>query len=364
MNMDILDNLKGIKKLDKSNLLGSVQQLWLQLKQTKEELKKTKVPRAYGKVNNIVINGMGGSRLGARVTQRLFEDTLKIPVYPIGSYHLPAFVNDKTLLIISSYSGNTEEPLSTVEEGLKREAKMMVLAQNGRLAKIAQGKKLPGYYGFIPKYNPCNQTRMGLGYQILGIILLLSKCGLIQISPEEIDDLIVFVERVKSRYDLTISSQENLAKKLAKKIKEKIPVFVAAEFLMGGLHVWKNQTNENAKQMAIYFEIPELNHHLLEGMSFPKNNPKNFYFVFLKSDLYYPRNQKRIEVTKKVLDKYKIKHLDVRLNGETKLEQTFELIQLGSFVGFYLSILNNLDPSPIPWVDFFKKKLKEPVHEK
>ena len=112
---NILDNLREVKKLDRSNLLGSVQQLWLQLKQTREELKKIKAPRGYRKVNNIVVNGMGGSRLGSRVAQRLFEDTLKIPIYPIGSYELPAFVNDKTLLIISSYSGNTEEPLSTIQ---------------------------------------------------------------------------------------------------------------------------------------------------------------------------------------------------------------------------------------------------------
>ena len=143
------------------------------------------------------------------------------------------------------------------------------------------------------------------------------------------------------------------------KLKERIPVLAAAEHLMGALHVWRNQTNENAKQIAIYYEIPELNHHLLEGMMYPKTNRQNLFFVFVRSNLYHSRNQRRIEITKKVLDGYKIKHSEVRLRGTTKLEQVFELIQFGAYVGFYLSMLNNLDPSPIPWVDYFKKELKK-----
>jgi len=355
--MNILDDLKKIKKLDKSNLLGSCQEFGFQLKQTKEELADLKIPKSYADVQNIVVNGMGGSRLGARVAQRLFEDTLKIPIYPIGNYDLPNFVNDKTLLIISSYSGNTEEPLNTVNEAFKRKAKILVFAQNGRLAKIAKEKKLPGYYSFVPKHNPCNQPRMSLGYQLLGTILMLSKCGLIGISSQEIDELIVFIEKVKAKYDIDIPAEENPAKKIAKKIHEKIPVLVGAEFLMGTVRVWRNQTHENAKQFALHFEIPELNHHLLEGMGFPRTNPENLFFIFIKSSLYYMKNQKRIEITKKVLDGYNIKHNEIILKGKTKLMQVFELIQFGSFVSFYLSMLNSLDPSPIPWVDYFKEKL-------
>ncbi len=357
--MSILDNLQEIKKLDKSNLLGSVQQLGLQLKQTKEELADLKIPESYREVENIVVNGMGGSRLGARVAQRLFEDTLKVPIYPIGYYDLPTFVNEKTLLILSSYSGNTEEIINTVNEAFKRRAKILVYAQGGKLTEIAKEKKLLGYYGFIPKYNPSNQPRMSIGYQILGISLLLAKCGLLKIESKEIDKLIDFIIEVKKRHDVNVLAKENLAKKTAARFREKIPVFVGAEHLMGALHVVRNQFNENSKQFNVYFEIPELNHHLLEGMQFPQDNPQNMVFFFVKSNLYHPRNQKRIEITKKVLDGYKIKHQEISLIGKTKMAQVFELIQFGSFITFYLSILSHIDPTPIPWVDFFKKELKK-----
>ena len=216
--MNVLDDFKQIKRLDKSNLLGSVQQLYLQLKQTKEELKNIIVPKSYSQVNNIVVNGMGGSRLGARVAQRLFEDILPIPIYPIGSYQLPAFVNDKTLYIISSYSGNTEEPLNTVKQAFEKKAKILVFSQNGQLTKLAQKYKLPGYYGFIPKYNPSNQPRMSLGYQVLGFIILLSKCQLLSLSDDKIEDLIKFIDQVRSRYDVNIKTKDNLTKKTALKI--------------------------------------------------------------------------------------------------------------------------------------------------
>ena len=355
--MNILDDYSQIKKLNKANVLGSVQQLGLQLKQTVQELASVKVPSDYHNVDKIVINGMGGSRLGARVTERLFSDDLKIPLIPIGAYDLPSYVDSKTLVILSSYSGNTEEIVMSHKQAVARKAKIMVLAQNGELAKLAKKHNYPGYFGFVPKHNPCNQPRMSIGYQILATILLLSKAGLLEVKPKEIDNLPVWLARVKEKYDMDVDFKDNKAKQLADKIHNCIPVFSAAEFMMGALHVVRNQINENAKQTAIYFETPELNHHLLEGLAFPRSNPKNLYFVYFESELYHPRNIKRIEITKRLLKENKISRASLKLTGKTQLEQVFELIQFGGFLGFYMSMLNGIDPAPIPWVDYFKKEL-------
>ena len=117
--METLDDVLKIKKLDKSNILDSIRQLFLQCQQTSQELEKVTIPSFYRNVDKIVINGMGGSRLGARVTQRLFSDKLKVPLIPLGSYTLPSYVNEKTLLNFSSYSGNSEEIVASLQEGEK-----------------------------------------------------------------------------------------------------------------------------------------------------------------------------------------------------------------------------------------------------
>jgi len=357
--MSILDDLKQIQTLDKSNVLGSVQQLSLQLKQTQEDLKDLQIPEDYSRVNEIITNGMGGSRLGTRVVERLFEDQLDLPITHRGNYQLPKFLSPDTLAILSSYSGNTEEVLASIEQVMKSGAKILVFSQNGQLTQMAQENNWPGYYGFEPKHNPSNQPRMSIGYQILGIMLMLAKCGLVKIESQEIDQLISFTQTIKTKYNIDISQHENPAKQLAEKLHEKIPVLISSEFMVGATHVWCNQINENAKQLAVKYEIPELNHHLLEGMKFPSNNPENLHFVFMESPLYQSRNQKRYQVTQKVLEGYKIDYTSFKLTGQTQLEQVFELIQFGGYTGFYMSMLNTLDPSPIPWVDFFKKELKK-----
>ena len=356
--MNILDDYSQIKKLDRSNVLGSVRQLGLQLEQTVTELKDVEVPADYKNVDKVVVNGMGGSRLGARVTERLFSDNLKIPLIPIGSYDLPSYVDSKTLLILSSYSGNTEEIVMSHKQALERKAKIMIIAQGGKLAQLAKKHNYPGYYGFVPKYNPCNQPRMSIGYQMLSTVILLSKAGLLKVKSKEIDNLPAWLAQIKEKYDMNVSFKDNKAKQLADKAHNYIPVFSAAEFMMGALHVVRNQINENAKQTAVYFETPELNHHLLEGLAFPRSNPKNLYFVYFESELYHPRNIKRIEITKRLLKKNKISVESLKLTGKTQLEQVFELIQFGGFLGFYMSMLNGIDPAPIPWVDYFKKELK------
>ena len=277
----------------------------------------------------------------------------------MGNYFLPKFVDKNTLVILSSYSGNTEEIVSSAKEVLAKTKKVLVLSQNGKLTQFAKDNNLPGYYGFIPKHNPCNQPRMSIGYQVLGIILLLKKCGLLKVSSASIDKLIDKVKKIKEKYDFSRPTRQNLAKKTSLSLKNKIPVLVASEHLMGALHVVRNQINENAKQLAFYFEIPELNHHLLEGLKYPLTNQKNLCFILFQSSLYHQRNQIRIKITQKVLTGYQIEFKTIKLEEKNKLEQAFELIQLGCFLSFYLAMLNNLDPTPIPWVDYFKKELKK-----
>lgn len=360
--MNILDNPQEIKKIDKENVYGSIEALPEQCLHAWEDVGKIKIPENYRNFKNIVVCGMGGSSLGAHVIQALFKESLKVPLILVRDYHLPGFVDQDSLIVLSSYSGTTEETISCSEEAIKKNLRCFVISTGGKLEELARQQDFP-FYKIVPKFNPSNQPRMAIGYSVFGQIAVFSKLGLIQVKKDEVIKLTGFIESLKEKYNLKILLQNNPAKQLAEKAKDKIINLVSAEHLQGALHVFNNQLNENSKNFSNFFYIPELNHHLMEGLKNPQTLKENTFFVFFESDLYSPKIQKRFTITQEVVTKNGIDLKAVKLNGKTALEQTLELITFGAYVNFYLSMLYGINPAPIPWVDFFKAELKKAPHQ-
>jgi glucose/mannose-6-phosphate isomerase len=355
--MNILDDIKQIQKLDPANMAGSIDLLSKQIQQAWQETQKIEIPAEYKQISKVVINGMGGSGLPAHIIQSLYFQKLRVPLGNIHSYNLPGIIDKNTLYILSSYSGDTEEPLMTYEMARQKGAKILAIASGGKLGKLIEQEKIPGYL-FKPRYNVCNQPRMGIAYSAIGLLGLLKKCQLVKITDAEIELIINYLNQLKPQFSLHTSLVDNLAKQTAESVQGRIPIIVASGFLAGNAHVIANQINENAKNFSNYFIISELNHHLLEAFSFPKSNSKNLIFLFLESGLYHQRNQERFKITQDVLKKNKIDYLSYELQGQTDLEQIFETLFFGSYLSFYLAILNNVNPAEIPWVDYFKAQLK------
>ncbi len=355
--MHQLDNLAAIGRLDKENMLDSIALLPRQIEQAWQETQKLKIPAAYKKFNRVVINGMGASGLGTHLIRSVYFKESKVPIGNIHSYELPGVVDKNTLYLLSSYSGTTEEPLTTFALAHKRGAKILAITSDGELAELVKSGKLAGYIFDPTKYNPCGQPRIGLGFSVAGILGLLNRCGVVKTKAEEISRAIQATHDLNSLLAARVPLAHNPAKQMAKELADQIPVVIASEFLSGNAHVLANQFNENAKNFSNYFLIPELNHHLLEGLPHPKANSKNLHFIFLESHLYHERNQKRFVLTKDILKQNKIKYSSFVASGQSYLEQSLTTLLFGSYVSFYLAIINDLDPSAIPYVDYFKKQL-------
>ncbi len=354
--MTILDNLSEIKKIDSQNMLGSLQFLGKQAEQIYQEVKNMFIPESLRHINNIVVLGMGGSAIGVHVLKTLFSRQLKAPVEIINDYILPAFINNKTLVIASSYSGDTEEVIEGVKRAKKMKAQIICITAGGKLADYAKKNKIPGLI-FSTKNNPSNQPRMGLGYSIVGQLLLIDRIGLLKITKQQIKAIIKTLSFYDNQFGVSRPLSDNLAKQLALFIHDVSVWYIASEHLSGNAHVAANQMNENAKLFGGYFILPELNHHLLEGLPNPKNNKDNLSFVFFDSKLYHLRNQKRYAITKQILDKNDIKYFTYACQAKDKLSQSGEVLVFGSYVSYYSAILRGIDPSPIPWVDYFKKEM-------
>lgn len=350
----ILDSRDKIKAIDKSGMLASVESLPDQIQDAWEQTEGLVFPDTFPSISNIIVSGMGGSSLGALVIKRLFKDELQVPLEIYPHYHLPGYASKDSLVILSSYSGSTEETLAAAEHAVKVDAKIAVITGGGQLAQLASANHWPLYL-IDAKYNPCGQPRMAIGYAVFGMLSMFAKMGLINISQAEVLNIVDNLrEMVKN---LGPEGSNDVAKLMAFASYDKHIIFVGAEHLIGAAHVFNNQVNENAKSLTSEWHLPEFNHHYMEALSYPKLAKETTVFFFFNSALYHERVQKRVLLTKSLVEQKGYETQMILATSETKLEQVFEVIQMGEFIAAYLPILYGIDPSGIPNVDWFKAEM-------
>jgi glucose/mannose-6-phosphate isomerase len=352
----MLDELAQISKLDKKHILSSIEHLPEQIESAWNAVAKIDLPKEYNEARNIVVAGMGGSALGGRIVHYLEFRNLRAPIEIVTNYQMPNYVNENTLVILSSYSGNTEETIACTHEAIKRRAKIFGIEDGGKLLELLKNENLP-FYLIDPKHNPSGQPRMGLGYSISAVLGLLSKLKFIECSDNDIRDSIQITEKFVKEFGARVHTNDNPAKKLANKFASKIPFIISSEHLVGVSHAFKNQLNENSKLMSVHFEIPEINHHLMEGLRYPSKAKETLRFLFLESKNYYERVLKRYPITQDVIKQNGFEYDIYKLTSKKKIEEVFEILVLGSYISFYIAILHGIDPAAVPWVDYFKEKM-------
>lgn len=353
-----LDDFEYIKKLDRGNCLSSIKLLPEQILSVWNNVREFEFNIKKNDISNLIFSGMGGSSYGARIIKSLFKDRLKLPVEIITDYHLPKFAGQKSLVIAVSYSGDTEETISCTEDALMINSHIIAVTSGGKMEKILKNHQ-KRVFVFDTEFNPSLQPRLGQGYLTMSQMAILAKLNLIDIRESEITQVIKLLQKQQENIGVNSPVKNNPAKKLAIKASEKIINIIGGEFLEGAIYAVKNPLNETGKHFADYFILPELNHHLLEGLGFPENLTNIMFFLIINSKFYSEPIKKRLSLTKEVIQQNGISAVEVELKGETKLEQVFELVQFGSFLSFYLAILHKTDPVPVPWVDYFKKKLAD-----
>ncbi len=351
-----IDSISQIASFDKGNILTSIRTLGDQIKQVHDEMLDFTLPASYQDIYNVVVCGMGGSALGARIVKALTFDSARIPIEIYNDYKLPYYVGEKTLVILSSYSGGTEETISSAYKAFQVGAKVVGISSGGKLTELLREKNAPAYI-FEPKENASGQPRMGLGYSTAAFMKILSTCCVINITDAELLEAAATVRKYTAEFDAKVPESKNLAKILARKLIKKAPIIFASEHLFGPAYAFKNQLNESAKTFSTIFELPEANHHLLEGLQFPEKEKHVFHFLFFDSNLYSPEIAKRYPITHDVVTKCGHESTIYRAQSTTKITEIFEILTLGSYISFYLALLNNVNPVEIPWVDYFKKQL-------
>jgi len=353
--MSILDERIKLNKLDKSNMLGSIEALPDQIAHAWQDAQKVIIPTNYQHISNVVVSGMGGSTFGSYVIKNLYKKTLKVPFEIVSHYELPEYVGENTLVLLSSYSGATEETLEAATDAKNRGAKIMVITSGGQLAELASKNSWPAYI-IDAKYNPCDQPRLAVGYAIVGQLALFKNAKLLVVDDKEIITTISGLKSLITKLSPD-NSDNNLGKSLAFQAYDKQLVIVAAEHLIGAAHVFNNQLNENGKILTSEWPLPEFNHHYMEALKFPAFAKHNTLFILINSALYHDRVIKRVPLTQRIIDNAGFESVLIQATAPTHLEQVFEIIMLSEYVAYYLPMLYGIDPSKIPTVESFKLAL-------
>lgn len=300
----------------------------------------------------VVISGMGGSALAGRIIVGLFEDKLKVPVFIHTDYELPKWVGreTQTLIIASSYSGNTEETLSGISKALEIGIPVLGLTTGGILGDKIQSGEIAGVI-FSDETNPTRFPKTGLGLSLGALLGLLTKIKILSLTEEE------FLNATSEVTSLRETFQSN---EIAQWLQNYIPTIICARPLLGSLHAGRNAINEIGRTFAAFFDLPELDHHLIEATEWPAQAKELLRYLFFRTQFAHQRVLKRYQLTEELLTERGLTWKEVELRGSTTLVQALELPHLCAWVGFHLAILNGTDPGPEPWILKFKERLGKP----
>ena len=297
-----------------------------------------------GKVfSNVVVSGLGGSGIGGTIVAEIVSDEATAPILVNKDYFLPAFVNENTLVIISSYSGNTEETVNAMQQALDKNATVACISSGGKVIEVAKEKSLQ--HIIIPGGMP---PRSCLGYSLTQLFFVLNSAGIISNRFEkELEKSVALLNKEEERI-------KKIALRVAKKFYKKTPVIYSAAGFEGVSVRFRQQINENSKMLCWHNVIPEMNHNELVGWV-DKN--KKLGVVILRNTSDYSRTQNRIESNKEVIAGCTSTIIELFSKGKSKLEESFYLIHLGDWVSLYMAQLRNVDATEVNVIDRLKGAL-------
>lgn len=343
----MLDKNEVIEQIDSDN---SREEITGQYKQLLHGFNVESEIDASG-ITRVVVAGMGGSALAARLAQTWWFDQLPVPFEIVRGYDLPAYVDKQTLVVCSSYSGNTEETVSAYDQARKREALMVVAASGGKLVERAESDNVPVYQ--IP--GGC-QPRFAAWYGVRALAELFEQLGLVTDAVSELEDAAEFLKTVTDEWQPDVSTGENRAKQIAEECMGKAVWIYSGPALNSAAYKWKIDINENAKHVASWNELPEFNHNEFLGWTeHPREKP--FTVIQLQSALDNERIRKRFEVTNRLLSGRMPTPIVIESRGEAHIQHLLWTCLLGDYASFYLAILNNVNPGKVDAIEQLKWEL-------
>ena len=300
-------------------------------------------------IDSVVVTGMGGSAISADLFANFFKDELEIPFVVNRSYTLPAFVNKNTLLIVSSYSGNTEETISVFKSALKTKCRIVCITTGGKIENIAKKNKVP-----IVKILPGYQPRYALGLSFFTLLKVLTRIKIINVKPGLVNSIIKLYKDKSKLY----SKEKNSALSYAEEILGYIPVVYSVEGFTSSVgYRLKSQFNENSKLLAFHNVLPEMNHNEIVGWESFDEKQFQTRIINIVDKEYPARVKKRLDIMNGITSESKVGVINLESHEKSFKVRLMDLIYLCDWITYYTAVLRGYDPSEIRNIDLLKEKL-------
>lgn len=349
----ILDQPEKFAAIDPQGMLGHLEAMASQLEDAWQLAGTLPLPDDFKAVNLIMLTGMGGSAIGGDYLAALVEHASPVPVLVNRGYDLPAYVTGPDVLVIaSSNSGNTEETLAAYEQAKTRGTKLMAITTGGELARRAEADGVP-----LWQFTYNSQPRAALGWSFGLLVGLAQRLELAGDLSADVAETIALLRKNREKFAPSVPTPQNPPKRYAGQFCERIGVIFGAGIMAPVARRWKGQINENAKAWAEFDFLPEQNHNGVAGTELPDKGLQNLFCMFLKSSYDHPRVTLRQELTYKLFLQQAIGVDNFVAQGSSRLAQMMNATQFGDYVSYYLAMMYEVDPTPIPPISMLKEGL-------
>jgi glucose/mannose-6-phosphate isomerase len=347
-----LDDLEAFKKIDSQNMLAEIDNLPEQLSKAYQLGLSQKLP-AWDGIRTVLVTGMGGSAIGADLLAAYVADSCPVPLYVLRDYNLPAWAKGpETLVVGSSHSGDTEETLSSFEQALQRGCRCLAITTGGKLGELAARGKAATW-----KFQHGGQPRAAVGYSFGLLLALIVRLGFVTDPAPEVEKAVAAMRQQQESLKAEVPTVHNPAKRMAGQLMGRWVAVLGSGILAPVARRWKGQINEVAKSWAQFEFLPEADHNTLAGVVNPEERLAQMMVLFLRSSLDHPRNQMRVELTRKgfMLEGINTDFIDAR--GDTPLAHLWTALHFGDYTAYYLAMAYGVDPTPVAAIENLKREM-------
>jgi glucose/mannose-6-phosphate isomerase len=306
-------------------------------------------------IRDVAICGMGGSAIAADLVVGAYRERLRVPVTVVRDYYLPGWIGENTLVILSSYSGGTEETLTCASQATERNSLCVAVTSGGKLGTFYAAEGVP-----VVPVVPGLQPRAAILRMLVPLIVLFDRLGVLPSLTSDLEEARATIATSVATLGPEVPESDNPAKQLARSLQASIPLVWGAELTAPVAQRWKGQFNENAKVPAYSSTVPELDHNEIVGFSgMPAPFSELAQLILLRDERQHRQVQRRFDLTRELVEPHVSRVLSVTSEGRSALARMLDLVMLGDYVSLYLALLRAVDPGPVEMIERLKERLAE-----